>query len=616
MPDPRGILSCSCLLLLAGLFSGPTEALSLRVGPSAGQSGSFCDFARIGDAIAFLPAGDETHTIRVEAIATDDPADAIGVFDRSVHIVADLEAGSGCSAEADPDERLLLEIDGQFLDGTRTVTVGFGGQLVLERVIVASNRITGGVEVSGGALTMIDSRVTANRTQDGRSGGGILVEGGTLELSDSTVDFNQAAGSGGGIFCAFGRGSRARVVLRDGTFINDNLAQSGGGIYLFDRCDVEIGEQVAMSGNRAVANGGAIGMEPHPIDGDNHSTLMLFGKTVFSNNEAETDGGAIFWPEGNRLEMDIATDTSLRFLNNRAGRDGGAIRILGPGADLRFSNVDFDSNRAGGFGGAVAVDDRNVSFRASCGSVAIDDTPLEPVGSYCAEFVGNNFQDHFGQTRTGKFGAHLFAREASVLVDRYRFGFSHVTDGDAPDGADGLAIFTSSGDLLLQNVLVENHSTDLGDAIDVIDLAGDDSDLLLFNSTLAGNDGVPVHVRGDASLRAIGSIVAGNTRGITVSGELIETCSNLQIGDAPAPVDPGFVFDFDRGGFRLAPSSPMIDGGLGCDPALLPDFYEPPVLDLDGARRTLGVQDPMAFDLGALEFFNENLEFVFNDGFE
>jgi len=616
MPDPRESLFFASLLLLAGISAGPAEALSLRVGPSAGQSGSFCDFASLGDAIAFLPAGDETHTIRVETVATDDPADAIGVFDRSVHIVADLAAGSGCSADAGPDERLLLEIDGQFLGGARTVTVGLGGELVLERVTVASNRFTGGVEVSGGSLKMIDSRVTANRTQDGRSGGGILVEGGTLELIDTEVDFNQAAGTGGGVFCAFGRGSRARVVLRDGTFFHGNVANSGGAIYLFDRCDLEMHGQVVMSGNSAAVNGGAIALEPRAIDQDNHSTLILSGENVLRNNEAETDGGALFWPEGNRLEMDIAADTSLRFLNNRAGRDGGAIRILGPGADLRFSNADFDSNRADGFGGAVAVDDRNVSFQATCRSVALDDTPLEPTDSYCAGFAGNSFQDHFGQTRTGKFGAQLFAREASVLVDRYRFGFTHVHEADAPAGADGLAIFASSGDLLLQNVLVENHSTDLGDAVDVIDLAGDDSDLLLFNSTLAGNDGVPVHVRGDASLQSVGSIVAENTRGITVSGNLIETCSNLQIGDAPAPVDPGFVFDFDRGGFRLASASPMIDGGLGCDPALLPDFYESPVLDLDGARRTLGSQDPRAFDLGAFELFNENLEFVFIDGFE
>jgi len=616
MLDPRTSLFSFCALLLAGAISGPTDALSLRVGPSAGQSGSFCDFATLSAAIDFLPAGDETHTIRVETVVTDDPADAIGVFDRSVRIVADLEAGSGCSAEAGPDDRLRLEIDGQSLDGARTLMVGFDGEVVLERVIVASNLFNGGVEVSGGALTMIDSRVTSNRTQDGRSGGGIVVEGGSLELIDSTVDFNQAAGSGGGIFCAFGRGSRARVVLRERTFINNNAAASGGGLYLFDRCDVELHGATSIVENRAAASGGAIGLEPRSVDGDNHSTLTISGQITLTNNEAELDGGAVFWPEGNRLEMDHAAETSLRFFQNKAGRDGGAVRILGPGADLRFSNADFDTNLAGGFGGAVAIDDRNVSFRATCRSVANDDTPLEPTDRYCAEFFGNGFQDFFGQTRTGRFGAQLFARDASVLVDRYRFGFTHVFDSTAPGGADGLAMFASSADLLLQNVLIEHHSTDLGDAVDIIDLAGDDSDLFLFNSTIAGNEGVPVHVRGDASLRAIGSIIAENTRGITTSGELIGTCSNLQIGDAPAPVDPRFVFDLDRGGFRLASASPMIDGGLGCDPALLPDFYEPPLLDLDGARRNLSSQDPMAFDLGALEFFNENLEFVFIDGFE
>lgn len=82
------------ILLLAAQVAG---AVTLRVGPSAGRSGSSCNFASLQQAIDQLPDDGELHRIELEAVhylGANAHADIDG---RRVEIAGKYAAGSGCT---------------------------------------------------------------------------------------------------------------------------------------------------------------------------------------------------------------------------------------------------------------------------------------------------------------------------------------------------------------------------------------------------------------------------------------------------------------------------------------------------------------------------------------
>jgi len=598
------------------LLSLHSEAIELRIGSDGSGTSADCDFSTLAAAVAAVPADGERHLIRVETDQIDDLDYAFAVDGQRIHIRGEFEPGSGCSESAESGSVLEIAVTDSLLPSNRTIEVRNDGELILENIWVRDN-LHGGILVDDAELVLRRSLVSHNSTQGTAAGAGIVIDRGLLRVEDSVIFFNQAATTGGGIFCSGGSGAgRGRIELGAFSRIRDNEATSGGGIYLFSNCDLVIGDRVQLIANEARINGGAIALEPHPAGVSDYSTITLNGDATISFNTAENDGGGVYWPNNNHLQVGVS-GAQISLAVNEAGRDGGALAISGDNiAPLIFPAMRLERNRAGGLGGAISVrGERRVTFQGDCRSISPRGEPLEQGDRYCAEFIDNGFQTDFGNNRVVQFGGTLYAEDAVVVIDRYAIHGNDFSPGEITPVLDALAIQMVNADLTMRNVLVSDHAAAGDGQYRVISVDGG-SRLFTLNSTIAGNRDTAVDIDRTSSAQFIGTLMGDNEIGIAddVDTDILQIdCSLIQYGSAETR--PGFV-ETERGRFRLPADSPWIDGGLACADPPISEVFVPPNRDLDGARRMLDVHDPMAFDLGAFEFFNEDLEVVFIDNFE
>jgi len=163
-------------------------------------------------------------------------------------------------------------------------------ELVVNRSTVSGNRTTGLFADGGGiatesfsspvTVTVVDSIVRNNSTEDGK-GGGIFADS-VLTLAGSTISSNSATGDfgdGGGV-------SARTITATSSTFSGNFSGDNGGGIAsTFDA----VLTNSTVSGNSSLYGGGGI----HISNGD----LTLRNSTV-AENSSGADGGGIFLPIG------------------------------------------------------------------------------------------------------------------------------------------------------------------------------------------------------------------------------------------------------------------------------------------------------------------------------
>jgi uncharacterized repeat protein (TIGR01451 family)/CSLREA domain-containing protein len=167
--------------------------------------------------------------------------------------------------------------------------------LELEQVAITDNRTTGsssmagGMWIIGGKVTLTDSRIQQN--QSNNSGGGIYITNGELELIRSEISGNQALGSSGGI-----QAENSSIVLVE-SLLTSNTANSIGGAMNVSNSTLELINST-VSGNHGNINTGAFYL--------NRSAATLINTTVaFNTTDGNTFGIMVFGLEAEPASLTL-----------------------------------------------------------------------------------------------------------------------------------------------------------------------------------------------------------------------------------------------------------------------------------------------------------------------
>ena len=225
----------------------------------------------------------------------------------------------------------------------------------------------GGSIFNAGILTLDQMVLTQNSTSS--QGGAIRTEGG-LAISNSSLSNNSAASGGGAIATASGISLALGNTVFDG-----NSSLEGGAIMLAsDMGFVSTlnATHVTMTNNTATSNSGAVVAGQYAeviIDNSlfDHNTatdtgsiggamniadnaLAAISTTTFSNNTAQSGGGAIY-STSSQFDITNTTFNGNQVLNTSNGR-GGAVFFSGSNF-ANFKNVTITGNTGGSGGGGI-----------------------------------------------------------------------------------------------------------------------------------------------------------------------------------------------------------------------------------------------------------------------
>ncbi len=166
-----------------------------------------------GEKVVTLPAG--TYTLSIPG--TDEDSSETGDLDITDNLII---SGAG------PNQTF---IDGGAID--TVIHVHSGITVEINELTIQSGNSPGeggGINISGGALTLSASAVSGNASED--NGGGIYNSSGTLAVTSSTISDNTSGstGNGGGIYNSSGDMTIANSTISGNT---SGALADGGGIY-------------------------------------------------------------------------------------------------------------------------------------------------------------------------------------------------------------------------------------------------------------------------------------------------------------------------------------------------------------------------------------------------
>jgi CSLREA domain-containing protein len=258
--------------------------------------------------------------------------------------------------------------------------------LTLEGCIVHDNFATshgGGIESTGGSLTIRDSELRGNRS--GALGGGFHSFSSEVEITGSRFESNEAGRAGGGASGASGS------LIVTGSVFRDNYSARGGGLDWHDMT-MEIRGSTFIE-NRAAIQGGGVSL----VVSESLSTGRLdIIDSSFVGNRTEVPGahgGGLFVTASDAGAVVL---TQLTVSRNTAAGDGGGMAIVAAGTpEVRSST--FTGNSAAGSGGGIhsrnGVLELNHTIVAGNSAGAIGaDLRVEAPGSVTAAYaiVGTN----------------------------------------------------------------------------------------------------------------------------------------------------------------------------------------------------------------------------------
>jgi hypothetical protein len=246
----------------------------------------------------------------------------------------------------------------------------------------------------GGGLVMFNTRIhnswvlTVNNSvisndHAGDAGGGIDTDGiGTVFINNSVITGNTDVHQGAGIYIDVAAGSRifkganmtlTNSVVSNNSALADDITSSGGGISNAGNGTMTI-DHCTVSGNFSGGQGGGFSDE-------NSVGTLVVSNSVFVNNTASMDGGAI--QEGGPA----LTIINSLIKGNTSGATGGGILAGGSNGDgatvlmLRRSTV--ADNTSAGNGGGLELDNTASASAASriTDSTFTDDRALNNAGA-------------------------------------------------------------------------------------------------------------------------------------------------------------------------------------------------------------------------------------------
>ena len=135
----------------------------------------------------------------------------------------------------------------------------------------------GGVSIESSSFTMNGGIISGNTAAV--SGGGVIVQNGSISINGGIISGNRALDAqGGGVFVINTSGT-AQFIMRNGE-ISNNTARNGGGVYsYFSGIPLHI-LAGTISNNKATQNGGG-------VYAANYSDMNIGNSVVFTGNKAE-----------------------------------------------------------------------------------------------------------------------------------------------------------------------------------------------------------------------------------------------------------------------------------------------------------------------------------------
>lgn len=230
-------------------------------------------------------------------------------------------------------------IDANGIDRVFEIFAGAPTRLVKLRITggdqPSSSEGNGGGIRTDASLWLLSSAVIRNHaTGSDGVGGGIQASGGKLTIVESSISYNEAESDSG----AFDVGNHGVVIERSSVI--GNVAQFAGVAYMY-------GDGSSVIRNSTIARNRSAGETGGIYFSETGGTLLIRGSTI-SGNVAGTDGGGLSARNG---EVRVENSTVAE---NRAGGSGGGIWALTPlelNAVTVARNV-ADSDQVGGGGGA------------------------------------------------------------------------------------------------------------------------------------------------------------------------------------------------------------------------------------------------------------------------
>lgn len=331
-------------------------------------------------------------------------------------------------------------------------------------------------------------------------GGAIHQVGGSLQLDSCSFTSCVSRFSGGAVSAI---GLTGDSLVTNCTFTaNRSQPINGYGGAMYASKDVSAAGDVTLSvlgssfiGNMA-ENGGALCAMTVVNDDEEPLSLVIDAGTVFSDNEAVYEGGAVI------TEGPVTVDgTNTLFRGNFAGLSGGAICVTGVLTDFllpcasRLSAATFADNWVGtnwtwSVGGAVAI------LPAGC-ELTLDDYVL--FTNNCAKTTSEDMPVYGGAVYTGAGVTNAFTRVN--FVDNYV---------EAADGiwCYGGAVSVEGGQTAIDTCVFDcgpnARATCYGDAIDFNATEG-----MIVNSTFRRGQAEAISTY-DGSLSVTNCVIVGN----------------------------------------------------------------------------------------------------------
>lgn len=384
----------------------------------------------------------------------------------------------------------------------------------------ASNLGGGGIQMIFGTLTVNNSKITGNSSQDTilGGGGGIFNNGGTLTLTNTTISNNSAVNAGGGI------DNRGVLNLINST-ITDNSAQFRGG---------------------GIQNGG----------------IMTVNNSTITRNSSQFGGGI------ENLGTSTLTDSTVS--NNSATTQGGGIENQGT---LTLTNTTVSGNSANGAGGILnnnTLTLNNSVVRDNTADSAAGIANVSSIFSITATLTLNNSTVSNNSAISSVGGIFNLSGTTTLLN-------STVSGNSAPFG--GGILNSNLGTMILTASTVSNNTAESGAGIVTSGTLSLTNSTISSNSATFIVGGV---FNQFGSVNIDNTIIAGNTAPNTpdVFGPFISQGYNLigvgdgstgfggvgdQVGTLGSPLDPKLGPLADNGGptktHALLAGSPAIDAG-------------------------------------------------------
>jgi len=411
-----------------------------------------------------------------------------------------------------------------------TATYGGGAFLYYGTVMTVTNswiadntasQFGGGFRIRGNLRLEGDTQVQSNQASDG---GGIALSGGSLTLDDSKVRYNQTTGGdgrGGGIYATMD----SHIIVQNNSSVSDNAAYNGGGVYAHDSTvNVTVGffydnqaddkggglyltddavldgEGVRVGGEGAVlGNDADFGAGIYAIT----STITLDGSQIFANL-AETSGAGVYADNSIVNLNTVVIGNLVDNHHNILGADGhtGVGMFLTGVSTATLSNTVVAGNTfsttGSTYGGGIYVEDQSILLLEHNSRVEYNTAPSGVTGG----------------------GAGVYADNATVTVDN-----SQVISNTSGSSGGGFGL--NNGSMLnLQNFAVVSYNHADGAEGGGIASTGP-NDINIEYSYLernwAGTDGGGIYLDG-GTLDATGwwlirwNFAFGNGGGVAVTG--------------------------------------------------------------------------------------------------